>query len=561
MSTTIYPARKVITMNPANPVAEAVAVKDGRILGAGSVDELAQWGPHEIDNTFADKVIVPGFVEVHCHAGGGTVWENPYIGFYDRPDPDGVVWEGCKSVDEVLDRLRRIDQEMTDAGEPDDALLLAWGLDPLFLPGDRLYAEHLDQVSTVRPIYIAHVSGHLATVNTALMVKENITVDTPTPGVAKYGADHAQAGQPNGELHEPAAMRLAGEAMERMTALRVSATGIRNWARIARNVGHTTITDLATGPLDDESVALWEEVVNDEAFPARVVRAASLPFGGPTADPKELAEVAAARHRNSTDKLHYGIVKLFFDGSIQGFTARVSWPYYYRLPEGNPENGIWLTAPDAMPDILEAYHRHGLTVHCHCNGDQATEAWLDAVETVLERHPRWDHRHTVQHCQMTTKAQYRRMAGLGMCANIFANHIFFWGDQHRDMTLGPERARGMDACATALREGVPFSIHSDDPVTPLGHLHTMWCAVNRVTASGDVLGEDERIPVEAALHAATLGAAYQIKRDDEIGSIETGKLADFAILEDDPLSVDPMTLKDIGVWGTVVGGVHYQAGQ
>ena len=198
-------------------------------------------------------------------------------------------------------------------------------------------------------------------------------------------------------------------------------------------------------------------------------------------------------------------------------------------------------------------------MHVHCNGDEATEVFLDAVETVLERHPRWDHRHTVQHCQTSTKAQYRRMKALGMCANLFSNHTFYWGDQHRDVTVGPERARGMNAAATALREGVPFSIHCDAPVTPMGHLHTMWCAVNRLTASGQVLGENERISAEDALHAVTLGAAWQLKLDHEIGSIEAGKYADFAVLEEHPYEVDPVTLKDIGVWGTVLGGIPMQA--
>ena len=117
----------------------------------------------------------------------------------------------------------------------------------------------------------------------------------------------------------------------------------------------------------------------------------------------------------------------------------------------------------------------------------------------------------------------------------------------------------MNACATALREGVSFSIHSDSPITPMGHLHTAWCAVNRLTATGEVLGPDERISVMDALGAITIGAAYQLNLDHEMGSIESGKLADFAILDDDPLEVDPVHLKDIGVWGTVLGGVAHQA--
>ena len=263
------------------------------------------------------------------------------------------------------------------------------------------------------------------------------------------------------------------------------------------------------------------------------------------------------RDNPPNDKLRFGIIKLIIDGSIQGFTARLTWPYYLNPPAGNAENGLWLMPPDQVPDIVEIFHRAGLTVHCHCNGDQAAEVFISAVEQALERHPRWDHRHTVQHCQLTTPSQYARMAVLGMHANIFSNHIFYWGDQHAAFTVGPERAARMDACATAERLGVEFSFHSDTPVTPLGHLHVAWCAVNRLTATNQVLGPEERISVDSALRAATIGAARQIKLDHEIGSIQAGKLADFAVLEDDPYEVDPTALKDIGVWGTVVGGRHF----
>jgi predicted amidohydrolase YtcJ len=152
------------------------------------------------------------------------------------------------------------------------------------------------------------------------------------------------------------------------------------------------------------------------------------------------------------------------------------------------------------------------------------------------------------------------MAALGMCVNLFSNHHFYWGDQHRATTVGPERAERMNACGTALRTGVPFTIHSDAPVTPLGPLFTAWCAVNRLTASGHVLGAHERISVPDALQAITLGAAYTLQLDHVIGSIETGKHADFCVLDTDPTTVEPVALKDIGIWGTVQGGRVFQAG-
>ncbi|MDH3660969.1 MAG: amidohydrolase family protein, partial [Alphaproteobacteria bacterium] len=133
------------------------------------------------------------------------------------------------------------------------------------------------------------------------------------------------------------------------------------------------------------------------------------------------------------------------------------------------------------------------------------------------------------------------------------------GDEHYRLTVGPERAERMNACRTALESGVPMAIHSDAPITPLGPLFTAWCAVNRLTASGRVQGEHERIQVAEALYAITLGAAYTLKLDGEIGSIEAGKHADFAVLEDDPTEVDPVELKDVGVWGTVQGGRIFAA--
>lgn len=546
---TIFTARRVITMNPANPEGPAIAVKDGRVLGVGSVEELAGWGEHTVDTRFADKVLTPGFVEAHSHVMSGAMWEFPYVGFFDVRAPDGTVWTGCKSIAEVVDRLKEIDAEM-----PPGEILVARGVDPLYFEGERMYARHLDEVSQTRPIYIMHASGHLATVNTAMLQREEITRHSPVPGV-----DRDADGEPNGELQEPPAMNLCREARGRLMNARLTNDGIWNFAYEARNAGHTTVIDLASGPLDEESIETWRAAVDAPGFPARMMVVSSVPQDRTPVFP-ELAARCVELKGQQSDRLRFGIVKLFLDGSIQGFTARVEWPYYYNPPEGHPGNGIWLTAPDQIADVVEPYHRAGLTVHCHCNGDQATEAFIDAVETVLERYPRWDHRHTVTHCQMTTPAQYKRMKTLGMCANIFSNHLFYWGDQHRDFTIGPQRAREMDACATAKREGVPFTIHSDAPVTPLGHLHTMWCAVNRQTATGKSLGETEKISVHDALEAVTLGAAYQIKMDHDVGSLEPGKRADMAVLEADPYMVDPAELKDIVVWGTVLGGVAHPRG-
>jgi predicted amidohydrolase YtcJ len=146
-----------------------------------------------------------------------------------------------------------------------------------------------------------------------------------------------------------------------------------------------------------------------------------------------------------------------------------------------------------------------------------------------------------------------------MCVNLFANHLYYWGEAHLAQTMGPDRAQRMDACATALAHGVPLAIHSDAPITPLAPLFTAWCAVNRRTATGRQLGPAECITVDQALRAITLGAAWTLKLDHEVGSLEVGKRADLCVLHEDPTAVDPMALKDLRIAGTMLCGRAFEA--
>ncbi|MBT8202100.1 MAG: amidohydrolase [Acidimicrobiia bacterium] len=543
--TTVYRAKAIHTMDAANPRPAAVAVADGRITAVGDVAELASLGGATVDDRFADHVITPGFVEAHCHTFGGGLWQFTYCGYFDRWGPDGRHWPGCRTLDAVLDRLREAAAELADPTEP----LIAWGLDPIYFAGERLVAVHLDQVSTERPIFVLHASIHLATVNTAMMQADNIGPDTLMGGVPKDGS-----GNPIGELQEPAAMGLAITGASRLFGSILSEQALANFGLLARNAGVTTMTDLgSTSLVRDDVVTKLETAINAESFPARV-SVFHNPGGviGSLAD--EVALVLERRSR-STDKLRLGNVKFVLDGSIQGFTARLNPPGYL----GDRPNGLWLVPPEQVAERLQAFHDAGLLVHVHCNGDQAVDVFLDAAETVLAANPRADHRHTVQHCQLTTRAQYERIKALELCVNLFANHTYYWGDQHMSTTVGPERAATMNAAATALELGIPLSIHSDSPVTPLSPLRVVSSAVNRATATGHVLGPDERINVTEAMTAATIGAAYQLKMDDEVGSLAVGKRADFAVLDDDPFGGEPEALADIGVWGTVLGGVAQPA--
>jgi predicted amidohydrolase YtcJ len=552
MTTTVYAARKIITMNPMQPEATHVAVRDGRVLAVGSLEQATAWGEHTLDERFADKVLVPGFVEGHCHLKEGSMWDMHYLGWFDRRDPQGKVWSGLRSMDAVVAHLKDIEARLQAQGKPADEPMIAWGFDPIYFGGERMTVEHLDRASATRPIVIAHANGHLMNVNSAMLKLAAIDRDNEVEGVVKF-ATGANAGEPTGELQEPAAMFLVVRKIGNAGLLApMTVAGIQSFARLACLQGVTTATDLVN-KLTPADVEVLETALADDACGIRILPAFQA-FHGTHGAALGAEHVKSLVARN-TDKLRYGLVKMMLDGSIQGFSARMRWPGHFN---GAP-NGIWVMAPAQYEADFETYHRAGLHIHTHTNADEASETAIDAIERVLTRAPRTDHRHTLQHGQMIDAPMFGRMAALGLCANLFANHLWYWGDQHYEMTMGPDRANRLDACGSALAAGVALAIHSDAPVTPLGPLFTAWCAVNRLTPKGRVLGAAEKISVPQALRAITLGAAWTLKLDHEVGSIECGKRADFAVLEDDPLTVDPMALKDVRVWGTMLSGRVFEA--
>ncbi len=539
----IYQARKIITMNPARAHVTHVAVENGLILGAGSLEELAGWGDYELDTRFADKTLLPGFVEGHSHAMEGTLWSYVYVGFFDRMDPDGKIWPGVKSISEVIERLQAADATIADAYAP----LPGWSLDPIYYDNERVNRGHLDAVSVTRPIGVLHASGHILNVNSkALELAGLLRTGIENPGIP-LGDD----GLPTGELKGPDVMGLLSAHVGfTRDFLDCDEVGLINFGKLCVRSGVTTATDLAAR-LSDETVEMMKNTTQQENYPTCLV--SLLVHVG--VSPDDLIERAKVLKTQSQQNLRLGMIKIVCDGSIQGFSARMRAPGYYN---GAP-NGLWYISPDHLQQILEASLAQGLHVHAHTNGDEATELLLDTMEECLLKQPSADHRFTIQHCQLANTAQFRRIEKLGLCVNLFANHHFYWGDEHFELTVGPERALRMNACATALRHNVPMAIHSDAPVTPLGPLFTAWCAINRITASGRVQGEAERISLDEALYAITLGAAYTLKMDAEVGSIETGKRADFAVLDDDPEAIGAENLKDVKVWGTVQSGRVFAA--
>jgi predicted amidohydrolase YtcJ len=543
MTVTVFPARTVITLDPSVPHATAVAVRDGRVLHTGTLDELRSILGNErcqIDDRFREAVLVPGFIEAHGHLSmDGALGQAEWVGIDDRPRPDGTVARGCATVAEVLDRLRSA--LVGHAGGED---LLAYGFDPTFHGGRRLGVAELDQVSGGVPVCVLNASGHLAYANSALLRRRGIDASTTVPGVVVDST-----GRPTGEFQESALGLVVDQAAAQGADLD---RAIREGGELARQAGCTTASELASlsaGPAFER----YAELVNAERFPVRVFYSPLVQALG--LEPAALLELLATLRSRRSERFGLGPLKLIVDGSIQGYTASLRWPGYC----GGEDHSFLLLDADRIVELAGPLHDAGHHLALHTNGDRATEVALDALERLLVASPRPEHRHRLEHCQMASPAMFRRMARLGVGANLFVNHVYYWGDVHRRSTMGPDRARRMDAAATALREGVTVSLHSDHPVTPLDPLFTMWCAVNRFTRSGVLLGEHERLSPRQALRAVTLGAAELLCRDDELGSIEVGKHADLTALSHSPLEVHPSAIREIEVLGTVLGGVPTEA--
>jgi predicted amidohydrolase YtcJ len=540
----IYTARLIRTANPSHPTAAAIAIRDGKVLSVGTLEDCQQWGITNIDRQFEDKVLTAGFVEAHSHVMSGMYAAIPFVGWFGRFMPDGTWVEGVKSTDELVLRIREI-AETTDAGLP----IVVAGFDPIYLDTERLSRHHLDEATTQHPVFVFHASGHLGTVNSYVLNKYDIGPNHPAPGV---GYDDAR--QPNGELREPAAMALARDEFRYIGQVVFAPETLSHFGNAMRNAGITTATDLGNAfHNNDEVLTTVLETTEKDSFP---VRLASVPriLGGPDGMTEMLRKVLAARAKTH-NKMHIPVVKMVLDGSIQGFTAVIDWPGYIT----GEDHGLFLFPPEQVVDFLRPFHEAGIGIHCHCNGSTTSGVFIDAIEQLLREHAWLDHRHTITHAQLITHAQMRKAKNLGMSANFFVNHVWFWGEQHRDFTVGIDRASAMNPCATADRIGLHYSFHTDSPVTPIGHLHTMWAAVNRITPHGSILGPNERIDIDRAFHAVTIDAAYQLHMDDVVGSLEVGKFADMTVLDADPYEVDVTAIRDINVWGTIVGGVPNQS--
>ncbi len=521
----------VLTLDLQGNVATAIAIEEDRIVAVGSEDDVARWmsdADEVID--LAGRTVIPGFIEGHGHfpgAGLGAVaadLNSPPIGF-------------VKNVEEAIEALREV-----DAARPGTGWLLGFGYDDTMLAEKRhLTKTDLDQVSTTRPVVAMHISAHMVVANSLALEQFGIDADTSDPpgGEIQRGED----GESTGLLLETAGrpMMLAALKFPPLQQLEVVRAAVDTYAQ----QGFTTVQNGLATEEQLEGMSLGSKL---GLIPLRVVAWPEEELG--------LDAIESGRDLGvyATDRMHIGAVKLVGDGSIQGYTGYLSEPYHVlgEHPEGY--RGYPNIDEATMREHVKRIHCAGFQVAVHGNGDAAIDQFLDSWEAALAACPAEDRRPILVHAQMSRPDQLERMKQLGVAPTFFSAHVYYWGDRHRDIFIGPERAARISPAASAAALGIRFTTHLDTPVVPIDSRLQLWTPVARETSSGQPLGLDERISVEQSLRAMTSEAAWQMHLEDQIGSIEPGKKADLVILSADPL--DPSTdLREIDVERTVVGGL------
>ncbi|WP_035602879.1 amidohydrolase [Edwardsiella tarda] len=558
---TLFLANKVITMDPAAPFAECVASQHGTIVAVGQAEMVMKaLALHhcaiEVDDRFREYYIYPGFSEhhMHPHMMGAFLRDAHYIGYVDRKGVDGTCLPGIQSVDALLERLRQLlCHDHARLASSATQWLNCWGFDPLLLNNADVSRDVLDQVSTEFPICLSHASGHVINVNSRALTLCGYEHMPADPNLFCY-----EDGRLNGTIAELAMMQpaFANGAARMDFSLEGLLDAGEIATRIARIHGCTSITDKGTNvPVIPENMAA-EAWIKGEAQKRLHTRVIMEPWFSTIERWRYKTwsgwEAVEALRNEYHPRLSVGNYKLLADGSIQAFTAHLLPDQSYVTP-GKP-NGLLLMDADEMAKHIALAESHGMSCSIHTNGNGATEAALEAIAMVRTNNPNPGFRHSLEHCQLATENQFYRMAKLGVTPNLFANHLYFWGDVHCKYTVGPHGVRRMDACCSATRYGLKHGVHSDDMVTEVAPLFSAWCAVNRRSLTGVVYGEDQCLTVDEAMRVITYNHAWLAHQDDVRGSIELGKWADFTVLEEEATEAVRERLKDIRIIGTVIGG-------
>jgi len=529
--TTVYLNGDVVTMNTQQPEAEAVAVRNGKILAVGRADPVlsaAGNNAHIID--LKGRTLLPGFIDAHGHFGMSAM----YMAFENIAAPPVGPVNNMADIQKILNDKK--------ATTPASEWILGRGYDEAYLAeGRHPNRADLDQVSTEHPIALVHVSAHFITCNSKCLELAGINASTQAPagGVIRRIAG---SNEPNGVLEEKALSKLLPflpHDSEQYLGL------IEQAQDHYASFGVTTVQDGASMASD---LQLFEQAAQRGLLKLDLI-------AYPHYSVMALLDEQYIPSQQYKNHWRVGGVKLGLDGSPQGKTAYLTKPYHQAPDNQNDDYQGYPTMPQAEVNThIDHFYAQGWQTLVHANGDAASQQMIEAVALAQQKHGQGDRRTVMIHAQTVREDQLDQMKALQIIPSYFASHTYFWGDWHRDSVLGPQRAKRISPLKSSVDRHMPYTLHNDAPVVPPDMLRLVWSAVNRVTRSAQILGHEQRVSVLDALRGVTLHAAYQNFEEQIKGSIEEGKLADLVVLSANPLRVNPMTIKDIQVLETIKAG-------
>ncbi|KAB2656489.1 amidohydrolase [Brucella tritici] len=507
----IFKGGTILTMNDKAPRAEAIAVRGNKILAVGKLDDVQSAigsGAQVVD--LQGRTLMPGLIDPHMHFVF-TAFED-WIDVSPITTPDyATVWSKLQKGVADAKPGEWVRAQQFDASITRDAKI-------------PTIAE-LDALAPNNPFFMQESNGHIAYANSAAFKAAGITRETPDPSGARFVKD--ANGNLTGRLEEMAAQQEFLGVMPSPTAADMIGR-VQRFLDHASSVGCTMLHDCGIGIMAGaQDLKILDAVLGEGKAPVRY-------RGMLVSTIMDEWEKEGIKPGRGNDLFRVDGIKAWADGSNQAQTGYMRENYL-----GTDERGALNYSLEQVTDVIRRAHDGGWQVGVHANGDAAIDMVLDAYEAVLGKTSNSDLRHRIEHCSVFHPEQMVRMKDMGVSPSFLIGHVRWWGKAFRDRLLGPERARFYDPCASALAAGLKISLHSDWNVTPIEPLRYVEDAVTRVmNEGGDVFFPEERIPVDAALRAVTIDAAWQCHMEDQIGSLETGKFADFAILEEDPTAPD-----------------------
>jgi predicted amidohydrolase YtcJ len=513
---------KVYTSDPAQPRAEAFAVKDGRFVAVGSsadIRNLASARTRVIDG--AGMTVTAGFIDAHCHPSG----VNELYG----------VNCNLRRVGDIQKAIREKAQKT-----PPGYWVEGFMFDDTKLEDGPLHRKHLDEATRDHPVVIGHRGGHTSFYNSKAFELAGITRNTPDPDHGRFFRD--ASGEHNGRVAELArnVFRNVGKR-EQFTPEQQrerSRAGMRHISELLTASGLTTVHDAGAGR---ERILAYEDSYRNGELRHRAYMMVRGPevFSG---------FKAAGIYTGFGDEwVRVGGVKFAADGSASERTMRMSTPYV-----GTNDYGILTMTQEEIHAAVDDAHTHNFQIGIHANGDTTIEMVLNAYERALQKWPHPDRRHRIEHCSLVNPGILKRMKAIGAVPTPFWTYVYFHGEKWKE--YGEEKMRWMFAHRSFLDSGIVVPGASDYTPGPFEPLMAIQSMVTRKDYAGRTWGANQQVSVDEALKIATINGAWASSEEKQKGSIAAGKLADFVMLEKDPHDVPPDTIKDIKVIRTVVGG-------